>query len=62
MIKKSVDAPLSYEDKMFMNNVKGGVHQMKDRHYELPLSLKNDKVKLPNNKVLAQHRLKKIKD
>ena len=60
--RKTADTPpLSYEDKMFMNKMKEGVHQLEDGHYELPLPLKDDNVKLPNNKMLAQQRLNKLK-
>ena len=44
-----------------MDKMKQGVHQLKDGHYELPLPLKNDEVKLPNNRILAEGRLKKLK-
>ena len=59
--RKTADTPLSYEDKMFMNKMKEGVHQLEDGHYELPLPLKDDNVKLANNKMLAQQRLNKLK-
>ncbi|XP_063878734.1 uncharacterized protein LOC135110395 [Scylla paramamosain] len=59
--RKSADTPLSYEDKRFMSKMKEGVHQLKDGHYELPLPLKDDNVKLPNNKLLAEQRLKKLR-
>ena len=60
--RKTADTPpLSYEDKMFMNKMKEGVHQLEDGHYELPLPLKDDNVKLPNNKMLAQQTLNKLK-
>ncbi|XP_063872995.1 uncharacterized protein LOC135107264 [Scylla paramamosain] len=59
--RKSADTPLSYEDKRFMSKMKEGVHQLKDGHYELPLPLKDDNVKLPNNKLLAEQILKKLR-
>ena len=58
--RNSADVPLSYEDRQFVNKMKAGVHQLEDRHYELPLPLKNDNVKLPNNKALAEYRLTKL--
>ncbi|XP_063860018.1 uncharacterized protein LOC135100737 [Scylla paramamosain] len=59
--RKSADTPLSYEDKRFMSKMKGGVHQLKDGHYELPLPRKDDNVKFPNNKLLAEQRLNKLR-
>ena len=38
------------------NTLPGNTHQLEDRHYELPLPLKNNNVKLPNNKALAEHK------
>ena len=51
--RKKEKHPLSYEDKLFINKVKKGIHQREDGHYEIPLPFKEDKVKLPNNKSQA---------
>ena len=52
---------LSHDDRKFIQKVKDGIHQRVDGHYELPLPLRDERMKLPNNKELAQSRLKKLK-
>ena len=42
--------PLSFEDRKFMKKMTDGVHQREDSHYELPLPLKQDPIKLPNKR------------
>ena len=59
--RKSDDSPFSHDDSKLMSKMKQGVHQLKDGHYELPLPLKNDNVKLPNNKALVEKRINKLK-
>ena len=44
---------LSADDQRFLNIVRGGVHQLNDGHYEMPLPLKSENMKLPNSKELA---------
>ncbi|XP_042891382.1 uncharacterized protein LOC122265939 isoform X2 [Penaeus japonicus] len=39
----------------------GDIHQQEDGHYELPLPLKDDEVKLPNSKELAMSRLMSLR-
>ena len=59
--EKGIDNnPFSYDDKQFLKRMKEGVHQ-RDGHYELPLPLKSDNIKLPNNKDMAMHRVMKLK-
>ncbi|KAK3715792.1 hypothetical protein QZH41_001220 [Actinostola sp. cb2023] len=52
---------LSHDDRMFLNKVKEGIHQLPDGHYEIPLPLRDDDLKLPNNKEQALGRLNKLK-
>lgn len=44
------ERPFSFEDRQFMKKMTDGVHQGKDNHYELPLPLRQESVKLPNNR------------
>lgn len=37
------------------------IHQTTDGHYEMPLPLRDETLRLPNNKPLALHRLRKLK-
>lgn len=41
--------------------VRGGIHQLEDGHYEMPLPLRNENVELPNSKKLALSRLTQLK-
>ena len=52
--RKSADPPLSYEDRKFMNKMKAGVYPLEDRYYKSPLPFKNNNIKLPNKKTLAE--------
>lgn len=58
---RTEERSLSFEDRNFMKKMTDGVHQRKDGHYELPLPLKRDLTKLPNNKEVALNRLSKLK-
>lgn len=59
--KRTDDTPFSCDDKRFLKRMTEGVHQQKKWHYELPLPLKNDDIKLPNNKDMGFHRLMKLR-
>ena len=59
--KGTDNTPFSYDDKRFLKGMREGVHQDREGHYELPLPLKNNDTKLPNNKDMALHRLMKLK-
>lgn len=59
--KRSSQRGLSQEDRRFLEIAEKGIHQCHDGHYELPLPLKNDDVKLPNNKEAALRRLNQLK-
>ncbi|XP_063607775.1 uncharacterized protein LOC134782243 [Penaeus indicus] len=59
--RETGNVPFSYQDKIFLRKMKDGIHQLKDGHYELPLPLKDDKVKFPNSKELAMCRLMSLK-
>ena len=52
---------LSYEDRKFMDIMKSEIHQLSDGHYEMPLPFRNEKIELPNNRVLAVSRIKHLK-
>lgn len=45
--------PTSYENKLFMDEMRKGVHQQDGHYMLLPLLLKDEKVKLHNNRDLA---------
>ena len=45
----------------FIKKVEEGSHRTDDRHYELPLPLKDERTMLPNNRELALSRIKKLK-
>ena len=55
------DVSISHEDKLFMTKMKEGIYKPEQQHYEMPLPLKHEKVKLENNKHLAVHRLERLK-
>ncbi|XP_047473555.1 uncharacterized protein LOC125028204 [Penaeus chinensis] len=59
--RETGNVPFSYQDKIFLRKMKDGIHQLKDGHYELPLPLIDDKVKLPNSKEIALCRLRSLK-
>ncbi|KAK3724979.1 hypothetical protein QZH41_017459, partial [Actinostola sp. cb2023] len=52
---------LSKEDRRFLEIAEQGIHQCEDGHYELPLPLKDKRVKLPNNREAALRRLNQLK-
>ena len=52
---------LSHDDMKFIKKVEEGRHRTDDRHYALPLPLKDERTMLPNNRELALSRIKKLK-
>ena len=52
---------LSIEDQRFLNILDEGVHKREDGHYEMPLSLRSEEMRLPNNRSLALRRLFHLK-
>ena len=52
---------LSYEDRKFMDIMKGEIHQLSDGHYEMPLPFRNEKIELPNNRDLDVSRIKHLR-
>ena len=52
---------LSVEDQQFMKKMSAGIQQREDGHLEMPLPLKDEKMRLPNNRVAAVQRLKGLK-
>ena len=48
-------------DRKFLNVVKSNIHHREHGHYEIPLPLKEELLKLPNNKELAITRINKLK-
>ena len=55
------DKAHSYLDRKFLNVVKANIHHREDGHYEIPLPLKEESLKLPNNKESAITRISKFK-
>ena len=52
---------LSVEDRKFLDILDKGIHQRSDGHYEMPLPLRSQDVKLPNNQSEALRRLSQLK-
>ncbi|XP_015748758.1 PREDICTED: uncharacterized protein LOC107328549 [Acropora digitifera] len=52
---------LSFKDRKFLPIVNSSIHHREDRHYEIPLPLKEDTLELPHNKELAFSRLKRLR-
>ena len=55
------DKPYSQEDVKFMKRMKDGIHKGDDGHYELPLPPRDENLKLPPNRDLAEKRLYQLK-
>ncbi|XP_063964979.1 uncharacterized protein LOC135156433 [Lytechinus pictus] len=54
---KAEGVAYSQNDVKFMNIMRDEIHKLDDGHYEMPLPFKDEKPKLPNNRVLAKGRL-----
>jgi hypothetical protein len=52
---------MSREDRQFYHVVENGIVHLEDQHYEMPLPLKDQNIKLPNNYVQAEKRLNSLK-
>ncbi|XP_064641264.1 uncharacterized protein LOC135496077 [Lineus longissimus] len=55
------DKTLSMEYRKFMEKAKNGIYQLEDGHFVLPLPLKNDDIRLPENRQMAVNRLNHLK-
>ena len=55
------DHALSFLDKKFLNVLESSIQHQDDGHYEMPLPLKEEGLKLPNNRTLALSRLERLK-
>ena len=55
------DHALSFLDKKFLNVLESSIQHRDDSHYEMPLPLKEEGLKLPNNRTLALSRLERLK-
>lgn len=55
------DHALSFLDKKFLNVLESSIQHRDDGHYEMPLPLKEEGLKLPNNRTLALSRLERLK-
>ena len=51
---------MSQEDLKFMNFTSNGIHNADDGHYEIPLPLRNENVRLPCDKKHAEARLNQL--
>ena len=49
---------LSYDERKFIRKMQDGITQRPDGHYQMPLPFREEDPKLPNNKMLAIHRMK----
>ena len=54
------DPKASMEDQRFLDIVDAGLHQRPDRHFEMPLPLKQN-IQLPNNRAMTMKRLNQLK-
>nr|XP_057941354.1 uncharacterized protein LOC131137424 [Doryrhamphus excisus]XP_057941355.1 uncharacterized protein LOC131137424 [Doryrhamphus excisus] len=54
----SEDVLISQEDIKFLTTMREGIKHKPNGHYEMPLPFKEERPKLPNNKVCAEHRLR----
>ncbi|XP_043220532.1 uncharacterized protein LOC122380948 [Amphibalanus amphitrite] len=52
---------LSVDDQQFLKKMSAGIRQREDGHLEMPLPLKDEKLRLPNNRTAAMQRLKGLK-
>ncbi|KAK0144674.1 hypothetical protein N1851_017016 [Merluccius polli] len=52
------DDPISQDDLKFLSMMRENVSQRDDGHLEMPLPFKEEKPKLPDNRICAEHRLK----
>ena len=59
--RSTVEHALSQEERKFLARVTENIRHLEDRHYEMPLPLKDPNTKLPNNREMALHRLKHLK-
>nr|XP_054604914.1 uncharacterized protein LOC107372912 [Nothobranchius furzeri] len=58
-VERSVEKePVSQEDLLFLTKMKDGIKLKQNGHFEMPLPFKQEKPKLPNNKLCAELRLK----
>ena len=55
------DHALSFLDKKFLNVLESNIQHQDDGHYEMPLPLKEEGLKLPNNRSLALSCLERLK-
>ena len=51
---------MSQEDIRFMNITSNGIHEADNGHYEIPLPLRNENVRLPCNKKHTEARLNQL--
>ena len=58
---QDLNLTMSQEDLKFMNITVGGIHKADNGHYEIPLPLRDESVRLPCNRKLAEARLKQLK-
>ena len=59
--RKADQDTLSQGDRMFLSNIKEGIHIRDDGHYEMPLPFKGPDPAFLSNKTMALHRLKQVK-
>ena len=55
------EQPLSFLDRKFLSILESNIRNRDDDHYEIPLPLKEEELKLPNNRTLALSRLQRLK-
>ena len=53
--------PRSYDDHKFMELMKKQIYKCDDGHYEMPLPIRDENLHMPDNKPMAESRLKYLK-
>ena len=54
------DKTLSFLDRRFLNTLESNIQRLSNGHYEIPLPLKEERLKLPSNRNLALSRLHRL--
>ena len=55
------DKEISFEDQLFVQKMSEGIHRTEEGHYEMPLPMKKQDAKLPNNRNMAMQRLQGLR-
>lgn len=59
--ERKLEEKLSFDDRLFIDKVSKGIQKRDDGHLEMPLPIKNNEIRLPNNRTMALKRLSYLK-